>query len=327
MSSLKPEVFKVEVNPKGVPTLVDAIRIRNKTFVIYGSVLKTASLKREWQEDVDHPEEVIRALKDSLVRIDLLKFWQRLPETESKYEYYKEWPQVAAIPISDFKHWWDEQINSNTRRLVKKSAKLGVTVEVVKFQDELVHGIMEIFDESPVRRGKAFRHYGKDYETVRKEMSADLDESIFIVAYYGAELIGFIKLFVTDRYAMITMILDKKAHRDKTPVNGMLAKAVKICAEQRIPFLTYTLWRRGGHAYFQERNGFQKIPVPEYYVPLTIRGQVALHLGLHKGLRNALPEAIKVLLLSMRARWYLSRASRQIPLHRREGSSATSSRS
>ena len=289
---------------KTLPVLRGAVRAENKTFIISGRFVKTVSLKNEWQEDISNPEEVIRTLKALPARIDILRFWQRIPETEPKYDYYHEWRQVAAIPISDYKNWWDNQINYNTRRLVRKSAKLGVDIREAQLDDQLVLGIMGIFNESPVRRGKPFRHYGKEFDTVKKEMAADLDESVFITAYYESELIGFIKLLVADRYAMVTMILDKKSHRDKTPVNGMLAEAVKMCAERRIPFLTYTLWRRGGHAYFQERNGFQKIPVPEYYVPLTVKGRLALRLRLHKGLKNMLPEAVKVWLLEMRAKWH-----------------------
>ena len=120
-------------------------------------------------------------------------------------------------------------------------------------------------------------------------MSLDLKESIFITAYYEGELIGFIKLMLADKYAMITLILDKTAHRDKAPMNGMIAKAVEICAERNIPYITYTVWRRGEHGQFQESNGFERIPVPEYFIPLTRKGAIALRLGLHKGLRGRFP--------------------------------------
>ena len=41
----------------------------------------------------------------------------------------------------------------------------------------LVNGIIGIFNQSPVRRGKPFWHYGKDFDTVKKEMSLGLRES------------------------------------------------------------------------------------------------------------------------------------------------------
>ena len=291
----------------GVPIRVDAVRAEDKAFIILGRFVKTAALRNEWQQDVKNPERVIRELKASPLSMDLLRFWQRIPESNPKYNYYHEWRDVAAIPITDYRTWWEKLVNSNTRRLIRKSEKRGVTAMEVELDDKLVQGITDMFNECPVRRGKRFWHYGKDFEAVKKDMLLDRNEAIFIGAYHEKELIGFIKLVMADRYAMITLILDKMAHRDKAPMNAMIAKAVRICVERRLPFLTYTLWRRGGHAYFQERNGFQRVAVPEYYVPLTLRGEVALRLGLHKGLKGLIPENVKARLLTLRAQWYALR--------------------
>ena len=323
MNSLKTEILKVEIKPKGAPLFVDAVRADNKTFIIKGKILKTASLKDEWHNDVDHPQEVIHALRDGPVRIDLLKFWQRIPETEPKFPYYKEWRQVAAIPITDFKQWWDKQINCKTRNMVRKSHKLGVTIEQIELNDEFIRGVVDIYNQSPVRRGKPFRHYGKDFTTAKAELSVDLAEAMLVVAYYAKELIGFIKFVVTDRYAIITMILDKTSHRDKAPMNGMIAKVVEICATRNIPYLVYTTWRRGDHGNFQKYNGFVKVPVPEYYVPITVRGRLALRLGLHKGIKGAIPEKVMIRLLALRARWYNSTIAQQILSHFRSSKAVT----
>jgi len=305
-------IYQETIRWKGMPITMDAIRAENKTFIISGRLIKTASLKDEWREDVICPEQVIRIFKSAPARIDILRFWQRIPETEAKYSYYKEWREVAAIPIRDYNQWLQKQVSPKARNKIKKSAKFGVVIQETELNDELVRGIMDIFNQAPVRRGKRFWHYGKDFETVKKEMSLDLNDSIFITAYYGKELIGFIKLLLTDRYAMITMILDKTTHRDKAAMNGMIAKAVQICTERNLPFLTYTLWRRGDHGEFQKRSGFEKIRVPEYFVPLTLKGAMALRLGLHKGLRGAIPEGMMVWLLALRSKWYSFRYSQKI---------------
>jgi len=296
--------YKDRINVRGIQTLVDAIQVDNKALIISGQLIKMAKLKDEWCEDVHNPEAVIRILKDSSVRIDLFSFWQRLPETAPTYDYYREWEYLAAIPIRDYDHWWKEQINSKTRNMVRKPGKRGVVIKEAPFNDQLVAGIVKIFNESPVRRGKPFWHYKKDFNTVKNEMSADPECSIFIGAFYETELIGFIKLLRTDRYAIITMILDLIAYRDKSPMNGMIAKAVEICAVHHIPYLTYTVWRRGNHGDFQSRNGFERIPVPRYYVPLTLTGQLALKLNLHRGLKGLLPERVVTELLNLRAKWY-----------------------
>jgi hypothetical protein len=299
--------YQETIRRKGVPIRVNAVRAGNKAFIISGRFIKTAALKNEWQEDLDDPDNVIRELKASPAGIDLLRFWQRIPDSEAKFDYYREQRDIAAILIKDYETWWLKQISSKTRNMVRKSQKAGVTIDQVELSDHLIGGIMDIFNESPIRRGKPFWHYRKDFDTVKKEMSLDLQNSIFIAAYYEEDLIGYAKLLVTDRYAMITMILDKMLHRNKSPMNGMIAKAVEICAARRIPYLTYTVWRRGDHGEFQKRNGFQQISVPEYFVPLTLKGEIALRLGLHKGLKGAIPEKMMVWLLSLRSKWYSMR--------------------
>jgi hypothetical protein len=311
-SSTDEMIYQETIRWKGVPVRLDAVRAENKAFIISGRFIKTAALKNEWQQDVEKPEEIIREITASPAKIDLLRFWQRIPESEAKYGYYKEWRDVAAIAIRSFDHWWEKQISGKTRNMVRKSDKMGVKIEEVQLSDEFVHGIVAIFNQSPVRRGKRFWHYGRSFESVKEGLAADSGEAIFIGAYLENELIGFIKLLLADRYAMIVLILDKTTHRDKAAMNGMIAKAVQICAERNIPFLTYTTWRRGDHGAFQQRSGFEKIRVPEYFVPLTLKGAIALRLGLHKGLRGAIPEGMMVWLLALRNKWYSLRYSQKI---------------
>lgn len=311
-SNMDGVIYQETIRWKGVPKRLDAVRAENKPFIISGGFIKTAALKNEWQQDVEKPEEIIRELRASPAKIDLLRFWQRVPESGAKYGYYHEWRDVAAIAIESFDHWWEKQISGKTRNMVRKSHKMGVKIQEIELSDDLVRGIVAIFNQSPVRRGKRFWHYGRSFESVKEGLAADLREAMFIGAYLENELIGFIKLLLADRYAMITLILDKTAHRDKAPMNGMIAKAVEICANRKIPYLTYTVWRRGDHGEFQKRNGFESIPVPEYFVPLTIKGELALRLGLHKGLRGAIPEGMMVWLLALRRKWYSLKYSQKI---------------
>ena len=307
LSNLDGVIYQETIRWKGVPVRLDAVRAENKAFIISGHFIKTAALKNEWQEDVEDPDRVVRELKACPVTIDFLRFWQRIPEAETKYRYYKEWRYVAAIPVTDYKHWLQKQISPKARNKLRKTQKFGVVIEETELTDELVRGITEIFNQSPVRRGKRFWHYGKDFETVKKEMSLDLSESIFITAYHGKELIGFIKLLLADRYAMLTLILDKIDHRGKAPMNGMIAKAVEICAQRKVPYIVYMMWRRGGHGEFQESTGFEKIPIPEYSVPLSLKGALALRLRLHRGLKGLIPERMMVYLLALRSKWYVAR--------------------
>jgi len=310
---MKAEAIKVEISPKGTPVLVNGLRVGENTFIVSGKRVRTARLKNEWQEDVTDPYAVMAALRSAPLRIDLLNFWQRIPDQEVKFPFYHEWRDVAAIPITTFEHWWEKQIRFRARNKMRKAQKLGVVVEEVKFNDDFVAGVVEIYNQSPVRRGKPFRHYGKDFATVKAELSVDLDEAVFVGAYHEGELIGFVKFLIADRYAMVTLILDKIVHRDKSPMNGMMAKVVEICARRKIPYFTYTLWRRGDHGKFQESVGFEKFPVPEYYIPLTLVGRAALALRLHKGVIGAVPEPVVVQLLAWRANYYERKYAGQIP--------------
>jgi hypothetical protein len=292
---------------RGKPVRYDAVQANGQTFVITGKIIRTASLRadrNEWMEDVNDPAGVIRILKDTRAHIDLFKFSQRIPDCEPKYDYHLEMRHVAAIPIKDFNFWWTKQIDAKTRNMVRKSQKLGVKVDVVPFTDEFVRGVMAIFNESPIRQNMPFWHYGKDLEATKATILKDGADSILIAAHFEKELIGFVKLRLTDRYAMITMILDKMTHRHRATMNAMVAKVAEICAERKIPFATYTVWRRGGLAQFQKSNGFEKIPVPEYFVPLSLKGALVLRLGLHKGFKALVPEKTTLWLLGLRTKWY-----------------------
>jgi hypothetical protein len=302
-------IVQETVNWKGIQKPVEGVQIDNQTYVISGNFLRTASLKKEWQEDVTDPKKAIRALKAAPMRIDLLKFWQRIPETEPKYSYYRQFQDVAAIPITTHKKWFEKQINQKARNKIRKAAKLGVEIrEEQQLTDELVRGIMGIYNDSPLRRGKPFWHYGKDFETVKDELSQDMDICSFVTAYCEGELIGFIKFFILDRYARTTLILDKQSRRDKSPMNSLISKVVEICAERGIPYFVYSIWRRGDHGHFQGSNGFIRTPVPVYFVPLTLRGRLAILLRLHdRGIRGWIPERPMIWVLELRAKWYARR--------------------
>ena len=72
---------------------------------------------------------------------------------------------------------------------MRRAAKRGTTVRTGELDDELIRGITEIYNETPFRQGKKFPHYGKDFATLKKEISTLLDPSEFIGAYFENELI------------------------------------------------------------------------------------------------------------------------------------------
>jgi hypothetical protein len=119
---------------------------------VEGRLLRIARLDGDKYRFLDDPEPVLANLRKSGTRIDLFTFMQRLPGTSPKCAYPMEWDNLAAVPVSTFDHWWTKQIDNKTRNMVRKGEKKGVTLREVPFDDALVQGIWEIYNETPVRR-------------------------------------------------------------------------------------------------------------------------------------------------------------------------------
>ena len=287
------------------------MRICGKDIKIDGRLLRIARLEAEKYQFLDDPEAVLDGLRRCGMRIDLFTFMQRLPETSPKYGYPMEWDNLAVLPVSTFDYWWTQQIRSFPRNRARQAAKKGVTLREVPFDDALIQGIWEIYNESPVRQGRPFRHYGKDVETVRQETASFLDSSIFVGAFLGNRLIGFAKLTwdETRTQANLMNILSMIQHRDKAPTNALIAQAVRCCAERGIRYLVYQQFQYGRKpvdtmSHFKEINGFARVDLPRYYVPLTAVGRLALTLQLHHSIADHFPESIVAKVRELRNAWY-----------------------
>lgn len=278
---------------------------------IHGRFIRTASLSADTFEFLSNPEAAVEMLRKCRERIDLFTFMQRLPETERKHSYPMEWDNLAVLRISSFDHWWSKQIGFKARNKAKQAEKNGVEILEVPFSDALVRGIWEIYNESEIRQGKRFPHYGKDLETVYKMSATFLDRSVFFGAYLDSRLIGFVKLHCDESrtQAGLTHILSLIEQRDKSPTNALVARSVMYCAEKGIPYLVYSRFSDGRKARdslmdFKERNGFKQINLPRYFVPLTRIGRIAFRLGLHKKFSEHIPEPIHARLRALRKAWH-----------------------
>jgi hypothetical protein len=176
----------------------------------------------------------------------------------------------------------------------------------VEFSDDLVRGIKALYDETPFRQGRRFWHYGKDFETVKRENSSYLERSQFIGAYLNDELIGFIKMVIVGSTARIMQILSRNEHFDKFPANALLAAAMEACAKRHIDHFIYGQYIYGNKSNssiteFKRRNGFKQVLLPRFYIPITATGRAALALGLHRGISAMLPEKAITFLLDTRS--------------------------
>ena len=293
---------KDEINIKGNYVLVDSLKINNIVLVVTGSLTKTARIKEEMYSDVEEPESILEILRESDLKPDIFTFMERLPGLEPKFGYYCEMEPRTILHVKDYDHWWNNQIISQARTKVRKAEKKGVNVKLVDFSDELVEDIMEIYNETPIRQGKAFWHYGKDFSEVKKDLSRDLDRSDFIGAYLNDTLIGFIKLINTPEIADPVLCISMISQYDKAPNNVLIAKMVEICAEKKIPHINYGIWRHDSHAEFLVANGFEMVLCPRYYCTLTAKGELALKLNLHRGLMGAVSPKVREKILDIRSR-------------------------
>jgi len=298
--------------------IFETLKVCDQEIRVEGRLIRIARLELDKYEFLEDPAAMLDGLQMSGVRIDLFTFLQKLPETLQsssetlpKYDYAMEWDNLAVLPVSSFDHWWNRQIRSDTRNRARQAEKKGVVLREVPFDGALVQGIWEIYNECPVRQGKPFIHYGKDIETIRKMSVTFLDRSIFIGAFLGDRLIGFIKLVTNQaRTQACTMhIVSLVQHRDKAPTNALIARAVRVCAEQGIRYLVYqnfTYGKKEGDSlsHFKEINGFCRVNLPRYYVPLTSIGRAAFSLGLHRKLSDHFPEPLVTKLRELRTAWY-----------------------
>jgi hypothetical protein len=284
------------------------ISLNNVSLTVKGKIIKTILVKEEWDEEVINPEYLISNLKKLNIKADLFTFVQRLPASRPRYNYYMEWESVAAIPIVSFEHWIENQIPKQSRNRIKKAMKLGVVIKEVDFGDKLVEGISEIYNEVPVKQGRKNKHYGMSLSRVKQANITYLERAKFIGAYYKDELIGYIKIVKTDNYARTMGILGKVCHRDKSPMNLLLAKAVEICAESKVPFLTYARYDYGKYGSdtlkdFKKNNGFENILIPRYYVPISLFGKIILLLRMHNGIKHLIPKKFVKRLQEIRKKW------------------------
>jgi hypothetical protein len=288
-----------------------ALRICGRDIKIRGNLLRIATFEGDNFLFLDDPRPLVEGLQNSGKRIDLFTFMQRLPETTPKYSYPMEWDNFAALSISTFDDWWTKVLGFKGRNKAKQAEKKGVKVREIPFDDVLVEGIWRIYNETPIRQGKRFPHYGMSLEQIRSYAGTFLENSIFIGAFLEDELIGFAKLTVdeTRTQAGLMHIVSMVQHRDKSPTNAIIVQAVKSCAERQIPYLVYSKFAYGNKqrdslSDFKERNGFQRIDIPRYYVPMTRIGDLAFRMRMHHGLIDRLPEPLIERLRNYRAAWY-----------------------
>lgn len=314
---------RVQIRVRGRWVMVPAVEVSGTELVAKGKWLKTAFVRGEemMESELENPAMYIETLRgdaNDVLKADIFTFTQKLPATSPKYSYCFERESVAAIHLASFKKWWDS-LPQETRKNVRRSEKRGVVVRVTDFDDDLIRGIQQVNDDSPLRQGMPNAYYGRSFEETKKLYGEFTGRCDFVCAYFADELIGFLHLVYRRDVASILNLTTKPSHFDKRPGNALLAKTVEICEAKGIQYITYGLYNYGKkHDHplrtFKIRNGFTEIIMPRYFVPLTRWGRLCMKAKLHMGVVGILPERAIKFALGARFLWhrfvaFLSRCS------------------
>lgn len=287
------------------------MNVCGKNIHVRGRLLRIGRLDGEKYTFPDDPRPLLEELRRAPRRIDIFTFLQSVPEVSPKYDYPMEWDNLAVLPVSTFEHWWMHQIKSYPRNRARQAEKKGVVLREVPCDGTLFRGICEIYNETPIRQGRRFPYYGMKIDGARTYASTFLDRSIYVGAFVGDTMIGFIKLVISEArtHACLVHILSMLKHKDKAPTNALIAYAVRACADRKIPYLVYenfTYGKKTGDSlsHFKEVNGFKRMDLPRYYVPLTPWGAAALRFGLHHRFVDRIPESVAAKFREFRKNWY-----------------------
>ena len=299
-----------QVQSRGVTSFVPATDVFGRRIVVTGRWLRIARIKDEdWVENarIEAPAEFAAQLRSVGIGADVFTFCGPLGGASMPSEYREEPENAAVVNTTDYDSWWNA-LPQESRKNVRRAAKRGLEVRAVDLDEAFARSIKRIYDESPIRQGRRFWHYGKDAETVLRENASYRERSEFLGAYFEGELVGFMKWVYIGDVARMMQILSLNSHQEHRPMNALVAKAVEICHSRRMRYLVYGKFSYGNKvddsmAEFKRRMGFTQLDYPRYFVPLNTRGAGLLKLGLHKGWIGVLPPLWITAFRDLRARW------------------------
>jgi hypothetical protein len=311
---------QAEIRIRGQNTTVPSTRICDRTIIVTGNWLKTATVQDEHfveGELVPDPELVIAHLKQWDKKPDIFTFCQKITDPARRHGYHTEWDDFAVVPITTYEDWFRNRIKKDVKENLRRAKREGVEARAVTYDDAFVYGIKKLYDETPIRQGKRFWHYGKSFEALKELNGTYCERAEYLGAYLQEELIGFVKMVYVDNFAKTMHVFGSNKHRHKRPTNALIAKAVEVCAERKLSFFIYGEYNFPGKrdnslTEFKSRNGFEEIKYPRYFIPLTAKGSLALKLRLHRGLRRHIPAPMTNTLLNVRAAYYRRKFANQL---------------
>jgi hypothetical protein len=259
---------------------LDDLAIHRKIF------FRIARDTEEYRKDITPTERFVEKLGER--GIDVFTFVERswshkIPNPPESWAKTSE--NVGLLHVKNYDEWL-EKVGEKTRIMIHRAEKSGIRVEPAEPSRELAEGVLKIYDETPIRQGRRFSHYGAGLEDVEKIVFTTKNRS-YIGAYLGHELVGFVQLVHGHNTVMISQNLSLQKHWDKAIESALVARTVKTSVNEHQEWIMYG--RMGNHQAldgFKQNNGFTQFQLTRYYIPTTGRGKVATKLGLHRGVGN-----------------------------------------
>jgi hypothetical protein len=266
---------------------VDGLILRKKIF------FTMASNELEYERSVILTAELVDGLRKR--NVDIFSFLERrwcCPIQNPSKSWLKSSDNIALLEITSYDEWL-KRVGKKTRNMIRKAEKSGIRTEIAEPNEKLAHGIWKIYNETPIRQERGFPHYGTPLKTVMRDVLSPRN-CTYVGAYFQDELVGFIHLVHGNNITIISQILSMQKHWGKSVNNALVAKAVEVCASKGIRWLMYG--RIGNHPTldnFKQNNGCVKYPLTRYYMILTMKGKMAARLGLHRELKDIIPQSAK----------------------------------
>ncbi len=322
---------EVEVSIKGKSHQRVALRVEGHPWVAHGLWWRHAEIWDEaWTpgEWVTQPERVRQAFQAHTGFADLFSFpcvasYRPSPDATEDAGLGVSairWSNKAVLPTADPQAWWTG-LSQETRKNVRRAERRGVQVKELTWSQDLARGIQRIYDESPLRQGRPFWHYGKSLDQVVRDNATYLERSTFLGAFVGEEMVAFIKWVRVNDEARIMQILALQSHQDKRPLMALIAHAVWVCHRQGVTGLIYGKMTYGSKTdssmvEFKRRLGFQQVDMPRLVVAVTTKGRWVVRWGLDRPWSDRLPSSWVHRLLKWRT-WWLSRhvSTKTSPAH------------
>lgn len=307
----------LELSVRGKLQRFPSLHVQGVCAIVRGRFIKTATIFDQfWLEADQVPglDKVAENLRGRRRPPDLFVYVQRVPDIRPRYAYPHGWQNFAVLRLTSYEDWFQKQISAATRRNVRASEKRGIVVRVCEFDDAYVAGISAIYNESPIRAGRRYWHYGKSVEAVRRENGTYSDRSTFLGAFIGEDMVGYMKIVWDRQTAAIMQIVSKMSARDARPNNALMAEAVRQVCARGVEWLIYEKYDYGKKVgdsltKFKEGNGFERMDVPCYSIPLTAKGRLAVAVGLDRNVMQLIPEAVAARLRAWRTKWFEARAA------------------